>query len=232
MEIASGIYGVDFDRRVWAYLVEGDGLTLIDAGIAGRMGALTDALAGIGAAPGDIRRVVLTHFHRDHVGTVAELRELTDAEVIAHEADAAAIEGRQSGPEPTLTAQEEVIFDQVTGGIDEAPPAKVDREVADGESIDFGAGVRATVIHVPGHTAGSIALYLPESAVLFTGDAAASMNGQPIAGVFNVDGDEARRSFIRLAELEAETACFGHGPPIFEAASASLSRSARSTRNS
>ncbi len=226
MEIASGIYGVDFDRKVWAYLVEGDGLTLIDAGINGRMGALADALAEIGAGPEDIRRVVLTHIHRDHVGTVAELRELTDVEVMAHEVDAAVIEGRRSGPEPNLTAQEELIFDQITGGVPEAPPVTIDREVADGDSIDFGAGVGATVIHVPGHTAGSIALHLPESAVLFTGDAAASMDGHPIVGVFNVDGDEARRSFVRLAEFEAETACFGHGPPIIEAASSSLRRRA------
>ena len=226
MEVAPGIHGIDFDGQVWAYVVEGHGLTLIDAGIAGRLGVLTGGLEEIGAATSDIRRLILTHFHRDHVGTVAELRELTGAEVVAHAVDAAVIEGREAGPEPNLTAREEVIFEAVAGGVPDAPPVKVDREVADGDSIDFGAGIRATVVHVPGHTAGSIAIHLPETEVLFTGDAAASMNGSPIVGVFNVDRGEARRSFVRLAGLEAETACFGHGDPILEAASSSLRRTA------
>ncbi|MQA86666.1 MAG: MBL fold metallo-hydrolase [Streptosporangiales bacterium] len=79
------------------------------------------------------------------------------------------------------------------------------------------------VVDAPGHTAGSIALYLAEPRVLFTGDAVArSPQGQVMLGVFNVDPSEAAASFKRLATLDTEIACFGHGEPLTRDAAAEL----------
>jgi glyoxylase-like metal-dependent hydrolase (beta-lactamase superfamily II) len=87
--------------------------------------------------------------------------------------------------------------------------------------LDFGGG--AQVVAVPGHTAGSIALYLPEPRVLFTGDTVARTHaGQVILGVFNVDRDRAVVSFKRQAALDADLACFGHGAPVTRGAAARL----------
>jgi len=227
MEVVPGVYGVDFGGRVWSYIVEGgDGLTLIDAGIAGQLNVLSEFLGDIGARPEDVNRIILTHFHRDHVGLAAELRDLTGAQVIAHKAEAAVIAGREPAPEPHLTAPEELIFERVAGGIPDAPFAIVDREVGDGDEISLGSGAPAEVIHVPGHTAGSISVYVPKRGIVFTGDAAASMNGRPMVGVFNVDGEEARRSFSRIGQLGAETACFGHGEPVVGDANSAFSEAA------
>jgi glyoxylase-like metal-dependent hydrolase (beta-lactamase superfamily II) len=130
---------------------------------------------------------------------------------MAHAADAEVIRGNAEAPPPVLSAQEKVLFDELAAGMPPAPPAVVHSELADGEEIDFGGGAR--VVHVPGHTPGSIAIHLPSRGLLFTGDAAASLGRRLIVGVFNADPDAARRSFVTLAALAPEAACFGHGPP-------------------
>jgi glyoxylase-like metal-dependent hydrolase (beta-lactamase superfamily II) len=74
---------------------------------------------------------------------------------------------------------------------------------------------RLTVLSVPGHTDGSIALHLPADGVLFTGDLIAEWNGDIVQGPFNVDPETAARSARRLAALsDVDIACFGHGEPL------------------
>lgn len=67
-----------------------------------------------------------------------------------------------------------------------------------------------------------IALHLPAHKVLSTGDIAAEYEGDVILGVFNLDRVTALASLRRLADLDVETACFGHGEPLMENASARL----------
>ncbi len=96
-----------------------------------------------------------------------------------------------------------------------APAVPVDRELNDGDVLDFGGG--AHVLAIPGHTEGSIAVHLPEHGVLFAGDTIANV-GTVMLGVFNQDRARTVASFKRLAALDVETACFGHGEPIRTAA--------------
>ena len=90
--------------------------------------------------------------------------------------------------------------------------------------LDFGGGAR--VISTPGHTDGSIALHLPEHGVLITGDIAAEYEGEVILGVFNLDRAQAAASFGRLADRDADIACFGHGEPVIGDAQARLQQAA------
>ncbi|GHG33846.1 hypothetical protein GCM10018980_02930 [Streptomyces capoamus] len=78
------------------------------------------------------------------------------------------------------------------------------------------------MVHVPGHTDGSIALFLPAEGVLFTGDTVASVDGVPVPGVFNLDGRQLHASVRRLAGLDVGVACFGHGDPVLGGAAAAL----------
>lgn len=95
------------------------------------------------------------------------------------------------------------------------------QEVADDDVLDFGGGAR--LVSARGHTAGSVGVHLPRHGVLFTGDAVAAAPGHGVLlGVGNQDRDEAVASFHRLAALEADTACFGHGDPVERDASAVL----------
>ena len=100
-------------------------------------------------------------------------------------------------------------------------PPRIDRELRDGDAPGFGDG--AVTVAVPGHTPGSIALWLPRHRVLFAGDAAArGPDGTVTCGVFNVSRTQAAASFRRLAGLSAELACFGHGEPLTHGAAAVL----------
>ena len=207
--------------RYQAYLwQDGDSVTLIDTGEAGSGGAIAAALRQIGLGQRDLDRVVLTHFHDDHVGSAAEVSSWGDLQVVAHVLDAPVIRGDRPGTAPNLTDFERELHAQVAAGLAPAPPVRVDHEVDDGDVLDFGGG--AQVISTPGHTDGSIAVYLPDHGILFTGDIAAEHRSQVILGVFNLDPAVAATSLRRLAELDVDVACFGHGDPLIGEASARL----------
>ncbi|HKC29936.1 MAG TPA: MBL fold metallo-hydrolase [Jatrophihabitans sp.] len=219
-QLARGLYCLLLGR-FQAYVWQDDqGVTLIDTGAADTGGEIAIALDELGLAPSDIDRIVLTHFHDDHVGAAAEIADWGDVEIVAHQADAPFIRGDAPGPLPNFTDEERIIHAQVAGEVPPAPPVRVDREVRDGEVLDFGGG--AHVIWVPGHTEGSIALFLPQHRLLFTGDAVAEHSGRIIPGVFNLDTTRATESMRRLAELDVDIAVFGHGEPALCGAGARL----------
>ena len=204
---------------------DGDDLTLIDAGPAGS----GERIAASAGALGRVRRVVLTHFHEDHAGGAQEVAAFTGAEVVAHALEAPVVRGEVPGPAPTFEDWERPLHADAVrrlpqGGFDR--PARV-TEVSDGDVLDFGGGAR--VVHAPGHTDGSIGLHLPRHGVLFTGDAVAAspVDGSVMLGVFNVDRDRAVGSFGRLAALDTDVACFGHGDPVTGGAAEALRASAR-----
>lgn len=208
---------------------DSDSLVLIDTGAPGGGDDARKAVESLGFDAGALTGIVLTHFHVDHTGALGEIQQWSDAPVFAHAADAPIIRGEAPPPPPVLTDWERPIFEQASAGLPEsAPPGRVDRELAGGEVLTFGGGAR--VVPIPGHTDGSIALHLPEHRVLFTGDTAAHMRGQVMLGIFNLDRSLAAASFRRLAELDVETVCFGHGEPITSGAGARLREVAATLR--
>ncbi|OIJ89856.1 MBL fold metallo-hydrolase [Streptomyces monashensis] len=203
-----------------------DALTLVDAGVLGAGRTIADAITSLGHAPRDVRRIVLTHFHEDHVGGAGEFAALSGAEVLAHHLEAPVIRGELPGPPPRfedweLPIHAEAVKRLPTG--EPVPPASVST-VSDGDVLDFGGG--AQVVHVPGHTDGSIALFLPAEGVLFTGDtvAASPVDGAVMPGVGNLDLPQLLGSLDRLAELDADVMCFGHGDPAVGGAATALRR--------
>ncbi|MFB7775198.1 MBL fold metallo-hydrolase [Streptomyces bauhiniae] len=199
---------------------DGDELTLIDSGTA-------DAAAEIEAVlDGALRRIVLTHWHEDHTGSAALLAARHGAEVVAHRLEAPVIRGEAVGAPPVLEEFEIPIRAGIPV-LPPAPPCRVDREVEDGDVLEFGGG--AVVVAVPGHTDGSIALHLPGPGVLFTGDAVANV-GRTVLGVFNTDRARAVASLHRLAALDADTVVFGHGDPVVHGGAAALRAAAAATR--
>ncbi len=218
-EVVRGVYLLDLGVSQ-AYLWDrGDGLTLIDTGIVGSQQVILDAARALGR---EIDEIVLTHYHDDHRGSASALSALAGAEVVAHHADADVIAGRVPQKPPNLTEQERPYAEAVIPLVAEAAAVEVDRTVVDGEELRGGA----LVVHVPGHTPGSIAILLPVLGVLFTGDTIASVEGAPILGPFNIDREMAKESVRRQAGLDFEVACFGHGAPLIGGAKALIAEMA------
>ncbi len=194
----------DLNVYVWS---DPEGVTLIDTGLPGAASEIEKALHAWGFTRDQVRRVILTHAHDDHIGSAADLAEW-GAEIWVHHADADIVRGERPQPTPVLRDWERPIAEALELG---APPrpAPVHRELRDGEVLDFGGG--AEVLAVPGHTEGSLALHLPQHRLLFTGDTLANVRGVTMPGVFNLDSGAVDAAARRLAELDVDVVCVGHG---------------------
>ena len=222
MEIAPGVHAIDTHRMGRCYLYqEADRLTLIDTGMPGSAAAVLSAIEAIGRAPADVRQIVITHWHVDHAGSLPDLVERSGAQVLVHPLDAPIVRGEREGSGPQGVWRPLGPLFRRFGP--RMPGVRIDRELADGDEIDLDGGAR--ILHVPGHTAGSIAVYLPGRRLLFAGDAAANTFGLRLPiGMFTEDGTQARVSFRKLAALEFDVACFGHGSPLDKDASLAFRR--------
>jgi glyoxylase-like metal-dependent hydrolase (beta-lactamase superfamily II) len=189
-----------------------DGVTVVDTGWADSAPVIARALELLGRRTSDVERIVLSHFHDDHVGSAATVAQWSRSTVVAGRADTPFIRGVEEGPWPTLTAAEQALNPPMPGTVALPPPCRVDHEAADGDVLDFAGG--AVVLHVGGHTPGSIALHLPRLGVLLTGDLVAESRGNVIVGPFNTDRDQSKRSINRLVGTDAHIAGFGHGEPV------------------
>jgi glyoxylase-like metal-dependent hydrolase (beta-lactamase superfamily II) len=212
---------------VQAYAVrEGDGFNLVDASIAGQEDAILDALASVAGGEARVSEVLVTHGHDDHTGSAAALAQRTGARVLGPAADAAVIEGERPAPPPSLADWEVPLYEQARKNVPPAPPVALDARVGDGSTLDWEHAAR--IVAAPGHTAGSVAVLFEDDRVLVAGDAIASFDGKPIVGVFNIDRGQATETFRRLAGLDVDVACFGHGDPLVGGAGARLAEIAAS----
>jgi glyoxylase-like metal-dependent hydrolase (beta-lactamase superfamily II) len=209
---------------VQAYAIrERQGFNLIDTGIAGSGEPIIRALADIeNTAPAEVvvHDILLTHGHDDHTGGAAELVVRTEARIVASAVDTPVIEGSRAAPPPQLAAWEVPLYEQTMPHVPPAPPVRVDVRLQDGDLLPWSKP--AKVIATPGHTPGSVAALFPADRVLVADDAIASHDGQPMLGVFNNDPPIAMDSFRRLATLDVEIACFGHGEAVLADANAAL----------
>jgi glyoxylase-like metal-dependent hydrolase (beta-lactamase superfamily II) len=150
------------ERIVFAFICMAETITLIDSGVAGAGSLIFNAIREQGRDPAEIAGLILSHSHPDHLGSARAVKDATGCLIWAHANERRWIENTQQ------QFQDRPVpgFHQLVGG-----PVPVDRLLRDGENVELGRDVSCTVIHTPGHSAGSISLQFAGDKALFTGDA-------------------------------------------------------------
>ena len=195
------------------YLVRtGEGFVLIDTGIRGKRQALEAALSRVGCKPGTLKLVVITHGDVDHTGNCAYLRQTYGAPIAMHVADSEMVEHgemRQNRIVKSRFLRTMHVFMRLFR-ISERMAAtfekfKPDFYLEDGQNLKD-RGLDATVVHIPGHTAGSIGILFP-SGDFICGDTL--QNGSPATII--ADEAELTSSIVRLSALNPKMVYPGHG---------------------
>ncbi|HVS28421.1 MAG TPA: MBL fold metallo-hydrolase [Solirubrobacteraceae bacterium] len=180
-----------------AYLV---GDVLVDAGLAQHAGGIIKALAGHAVVAH-----VITHAHGDHVGGSKRVSDALGVPAWCGAGDAAAVRAGK----PVAASRLQSLF--------RWKPVEVARELGEGDEV----GPGFTVLDVPGHSPGQIALWREHDRTLICGDVFLNRNfyttlpglNEP-PRLFTVDPARNREAARRLAELEPELVLFGHGKPL------------------
>jgi glyoxylase-like metal-dependent hydrolase (beta-lactamase superfamily II) len=214
VEITSTIHQVD-DVICNSYLVlNADGtVSLIDTGMPGDAKRILDYMViRTGHQPTDLKTIILTHCHVDHVGSASELKRLTGANVLIHKDDAGYLAGREKLP-PTKGIVGLVLRMVMKSHVFET--IEPDLILNDGDKVGD-----LDVVHVPGHTPGSIALQDKNRKIIFVGDALNFSDNKvqgptgELALRYWWNLESAKRSVGRISKLEFDMMLSGHGTPL------------------
>lgn len=225
-DVAPGVHLIS-SAYVNCYLVEGpDGLTLVDTGLPAMWRVLQQALADLGRSPADIRAVVLTHAHFDHLGTAARAQAELGVPVWGHSDDhyLAAHPYRYAHERPRVLYPVRyprgmrILGSMARAGALRVRGVRELRAMAAGETLAVPGG--PYVVFTPGHTYGHCALHLPAADAVISGDALVTLDPytgqtgpQIVARAATANSRQARESLAALADTGARTVLPGHGQP-------------------
>jgi glyoxylase-like metal-dependent hydrolase (beta-lactamase superfamily II) len=213
-EILPGVHMVegvdpspDFSTHVYLLKDKGATWTLIDTGLPGADAAILAYLKHHKIEPTSVKRILVTHLHKDHTGNLRRLSEVTHARTFSHWIEAAFIANHPKYDGPGVPPEESV---------------QIDEAFKDGDLIDAGGGLIAC--HTPGHTPGHTAYYHPERKLLFSGDLFFGNNGQLILTTadYTQHLQTAGISARRMSQLSVEAILSYHGGPFLTKAGTHL----------
>lgn len=191
------------------YLLTGDqGSILVDTGNPGMTDAILSAIPNA-----DVRLILLTHGHSDHIGSAACLRDRLHAPIAMHEADKVLITNPNARKLYAHTPLGRMLSRMSESTMEHAgtPAFEPDLLLSDGDSLSP-YGVHASVVYLPGHTAGSIGVLTDEND-LIAGDAACHML-RPTAARLYEDRAMMERSIDKMNDLSVRRLYVGHGAPF------------------
>ena len=220
-QITNRLYQISLGA-VNAFVIEDDGLTLVDTGLPGSTDKIFAALQKGGKNPAHIKRIILTHLHTDHAGNAADIKRRVNARVYAHREDARLLERGVSGRPMTLTPglTNKFIYQMFIKSAGNAvQPVTIEEKLSDGDVLPLLGDIK--VIHTPGHSAGHVALLLPSEGVLIAADLCAHVLGLAYSTLYE-DRALGQQSLRKAAALSFDTAVFGHGGPLREQANRKL----------
>ncbi|MGY3566582.1 MBL fold metallo-hydrolase [Sinomonas sp. RB5] len=241
---APGIHRLEHAATNLYVVDEGGSLLLVDAGFPSSERLLAQAVRELGRGPEDIRALVLTHGHFDHIGSATRLRARLGIPVYAHAADhdIAAHPYRYRHERsallyPVRYPKSLLAFGQMAAAGAFAVPGLRDVRTLDQDALR-GLPGSPTLLQVPGHTAGSVALWFPQRDAVITGDALVTLDPytggrgpQIVAQAATADSETALASLGELASTRASILLPGHGEPWMQGAEAAVARALEVSRH-
>jgi glyoxylase-like metal-dependent hydrolase (beta-lactamase superfamily II) len=220
MKIAKGLHRIGSDIVNSYLVVDEGGVTIIDAGLPRYWKLLNSELAQLGLTLDDVRALILTHGDTDHIGFAGQLSREKGIPAYVHptDADRARMQVKKPtsgwGPIKIGPMAGFLWYSSLKGGLRIHPAGEL-RPVEDGEVLDVPGSPR--IIHVPGHTPGSIAVHVPEVDALFIGDTMTTRNvltgvTGPKPAPFTLQPEQAVASLDRVQDVDATWVLPGHGP--------------------
>jgi len=208
---AGGVFSGPLAPNVYLVADGGQG-ALIDAGYADEA-SLEARLEYLRGTPElNLEYIILSHHHIDHASGAPRLREATGAHICLHPREERTLrDWRENAPQDLPPAGS--LEARVRAWRQEAARVTADRLVEDGDTIAVG-GVTVEVVHTPGHTLGSICLYLREERALFSGDTVLGLGTVAISPPPHGDMGLYIQSLERLKGYAAALLYPGHGPPV------------------
>ena len=208
MEIVPGIHELR-GRVVNCYLsVNDDDIMLIDTGLPGNSSKIINYVEKtLKRNLKDIKIIVITHKHFDHVGSLSKMKEITNAQVAIHAADADYIRGKEKHIGGTFMNAIIKLYQTIY----RTKPVEPEILLKDGDTIG-----EYQVIHTPGHSAGSICLYNPENKAMFVGDSLQYKNGklQSPGERLIPEPEKYEESLKKLLNYDIEVILTGHTAPV------------------
>ena len=199
-----------------AFALQGSRTVLVDTGYPGSERAILDKLANNGIEPKDISLILITHSHADHFGSAAALKELTGAPAAIHKLDA---EFARRGIDPPVHPASGVgrlltPFLAIKGPA-KAPPFEPDILIEDELDLEK-FGVDGRVVHTPGHTAGSLSVFLPGGDVIVGDMTMMGILGKkrPDYPFFADDIEQLKESMRLVMQASPKRILSGHGGPF------------------
>ncbi len=200
------------------YVLRDAGTVAIDAGMPRRGRAFVRGLAAAGVDPSEVALILLTHAHWDHMGSAAELKEITGAPLAVHEAEAGWVESGDPPLPPGVTpwGRTFMAVHRLVMPLIRVPPARVDRRLGDAGGSLRDLGIPADIVHTPGHSPGSVSVVLDDGRAL-VGDLAMNrlpLTARPSLPIFADEPDRILDSWERVLSRDPTTIHPAHGGPF------------------
>lgn len=235
-EVAPGVFRFEDGLANWYAIDRDDGIVLVDSGWPRGFAELLDGLRALGRSPADVRALLLTHGHPDHLGGARRLEQEHGVPVYAHPDELERVRGQlPSTRSPTLVldlwrpSALAFVASSIRRGI-LSPSWPAEPRPLDPTTLPA-LVPSLEMVAVPGHTEGHAAYHLRDRGVLFSGDALVTLSvltgrrgPQLHPRAFQVDAERAVASLPALAAVDAELLLPGHGEPLGGPISAAVER--------